>query len=79
MQVKFGDKSGNRLFKNLINLLEKALRIINFKNFNENANPLFKENQIYKISDFIATKMHCLSENHSKRKIFLYLMTCLLY
>ena len=29
---------------------------MNFKNFNENANPLFKENQILKISDFIDYK-----------------------
>ena len=70
MQVKFGDKSGNRLFKNLINLQEKALRIINFKNFNENANPLFKENQIYKISDFIATKMHVCPKITQKGKSF---------
>ena len=52
----WGQEQNSRFFKNLIKLQEKALRIINFKNFNENANPLFKENQILKISDFIAYK-----------------------
>ena len=52
----WGQDQNSRLFKNLIQLKEKALRIINFKNFNEYANPFFKENQILKISDFIAYK-----------------------
>ena len=52
----WGQDQNSRLFKNLIQLKEKALRIINFKNFNEDANPFFKENQILKISDFIAYK-----------------------
>ena len=52
----WGQEQNSRLFKNLIKLEEKALRIINFKNFNESANPLFKVNQILKISDFIAYK-----------------------
>ena len=49
-------RTNNRLPKNLIKLLEKALQIINFKNFNENVNPLFKENQILQVSNFIAYK-----------------------
>ena len=52
----WGQDQNSRLFKNLIQLKEKALRIINFKNFNEDANPFFKENQILKISDFMAYK-----------------------
>ena len=47
----WGQEQNSRLFKKLIKLQEKALRIINFRNSNENANPLFKENQILKISD----------------------------
>ena len=46
----------SRLFINLIKLQERVLKIIDFKNFDENANPLLKENQILKISDFIAYK-----------------------
>ena len=52
----WGQDQNSRLFKNLIQLKEKALRIINFKNFNEDANQFFKENQILKISDFMAYK-----------------------
>ena len=33
--------------------MRKSTESINFKDFNENANPLFNENQILKISDFI--------------------------
>ena len=52
----WGQEQNSRLFKNLIKLQRKALRTLNFKNFNENSNPLFKENQILKMSDFIAYK-----------------------
>ena len=55
MHVKFGDKNKTADLK-LIKLQEKTRRIINFKNFNKNANPHFKENQIRKISDFVAYK-----------------------
>ena len=40
----WGQEQNSRLFKNLTKLQEKALRIIHFKKFNENPNPLFKEN-----------------------------------
>ena len=59
----------NRLPKNLIKLLEKALQIINFKNFNENVNPLFKENQILKVSNFIAYKNALSVRNYSNLKL----------
>ena len=52
MDVNFGGNKNSSFFENLIKLLEKALRITNFKNFNENGNPLFKENHILKIFDF---------------------------
>ena len=67
-------RTNNRLPKNLIKLLEKALQIINFKNFNENVNPLFKENQILKVSNFIAYKKCIVCQKLLKRK-----MTRLLY
>ena len=51
-----GQEKNSRFSKNFIKVQEKVLRITNFKNFNENANPLFKENQILKISDFIDYK-----------------------
>ena len=72
----WGQEQNSRLFKNLIKLQEKALRIINFKNVNENENPLFKENQILKISDFIAYKS-VLFVKKSLKKENLYLMTSL--
>ena len=52
----------------MIKLQEKALRIINFKNFNENANPFFKKNQILKISDFIAYKNALLVRKSLKKE-----------
>ena len=73
-------RTNNRLSKNLIKLQEKALQIINFKNFNENVNPLFKENQILQVSNFIAYK-NALSVGKllKKKNLFFFLMTCLLY
>ena len=65
-------RTNNRLPKNLIKLLEKALQIINFKNFNENVNPLFKENQILKVSNFIAYKNELSVRNYSKEKSLLF-------
>ena len=65
-------RTNNRLPKNLIKLQEKALQIINFKNFNENVNPLFKENQILKVSNFIAYKNELSVRNYSKEKSFLF-------
>ena len=62
-------RTNNRLPKNLIKLLEKALQIINFKNFNENVNPLFKENQILKVSNFIAYKNALSVRNYSNLKL----------
>ena len=61
-------RTNNRLPKNLIKLLEKALQIINFKNFNENVNPLFKENQILQVSNFIAYKNELSVRNYSNEK-----------
>ena len=73
MQVKFGDKNKTADFlKILIKLKEKGLRIINFKNFNENANPLFKENKFLKISSFIAYK-NALFVRKLHKKEYLYL------
>ena len=66
----WGQEQNSRLFKNLIKLREKALTIINFKNFSENANTLFKENQILKISDFIAYKNAFKKEIPQKGKSF---------
>ena len=78
MHVKFGDKNKTADF---LRLQEKALRIINFKNFSENENPLFKENQILKISDLFHSLQKCIvyQEITLKGKFFHYLMTCLLY
>ena len=77
----WGQEQNSRLFQNLIRLQEKALRIINFKNFSENENPLFKENQILKISDLFHSLQKCIvyQEITLKGKSFHYLMTCLLY
>ena len=61
-------RTNNRLPKSLIKLLEKALQIINFKNFNENVNPLFKENQILKVSNFIAYKKCIVCQKLLKSK-----------
>ena len=49
-------------------LLEEAHRIMNCKNFNENL--FFKENQILKISDFIAYKNAFKKEIPQKEKSF---------
>ena len=38
----WGQEQNSRLLKNLIKLHEKALRIINLKDFNKNANPKCK-------------------------------------
>ena len=64
-------RTNNRLSKNLIKLQEKALQIINFKNFNENINLLFKENQVLKVSNFIAYK-NALSVRKLLRKKYVY-------
>ena len=54
MHVKFGDKNKTADLLKIMKLQEKALKTINVKNFDENANSLFKENQILNICDFIA-------------------------
>ena len=81
MHVKFRDKNKTvDLFKNLIKLHEKRLRILNFKNVNKNVNPLFKENQIFKIADFIAYKNAFFCQEILKKEnlsLFNYMFTLL--
>ena len=64
----WGQEQKNTLFEKLIKLQEKALRTINFKNFDENANILFKDNKILKISDFISYKNTLLVRNSINRE-----------
>ena len=57
MLVKSEDKTKtNHLFKKLLLLQEKAIRIINFQPQTSSSNNLFKENRILKISDYINYK-----------------------
>ena len=64
----WGQEQNNTLFEKLIKLQEKALRTINFKNFDENANILFKDNKILKISDFISYKNTLFVRNSINRE-----------
>ena len=66
----WGQEQNSRLFKNLIKLQEKALIIINFKNFKENTNPLFKEDQVPKIFDFIVYKNALFVRKSLKKENF---------
>ena len=64
----WGQDQNNTLFRNLIKLQEKALKIINFKRFDEDANILFKDNKILKISDFITYKNLLFVRNSLKKE-----------
>ena len=64
----WGQEQNNALFEKLIKLQEKALRIINFENFDENANILFKDNKILKISNFISYKNTLFVRNSINRE-----------
>ena len=48
-----GKNRTNQLFKKLLCLQEKAVKLINFQRQTLPSNNLFKENKILKISDFI--------------------------
>ena len=57
MHVKYGDKTKkNCYFKKLLHLLEKALRIIDFKPQTLPSDCIFTENKILRISDFVNRK-----------------------
>ena len=63
----WGQNQINQLFKRLLLLQEKAIRIINFQPQTSSSNNLFKENRILKISDYINYK-HALFVRNSLRK-----------
>ena len=63
----WGQNQTNQLFKRLLLLQEKAIRIINFQPHKSSSNNLFKENRILKISDYINYK-HALFVRNSLRK-----------
>ena len=63
----WGQNQTNNLFKKLLLLQEKAIRIINFQPQTSSSNNLFKENRILKISDYINCK-HTLFVRNSLRK-----------
>ena len=68
MLAKSGDKSqANQLFKRLLLLQEKAIRIINFQPQTSPFNNLFRENRILKISNYVNYK-HALFFRSSLRK-----------
>ena len=68
MLAKSGDKSqANQLFKRLLLLQEKAIRIINFQSQTSPFNNLFRGNRILKISNYVNYK-HALFFRNSLRK-----------
>ena len=52
----WGQNQNNVFFRKISELQKKSLRLINFKCYNAPTDPLFKDNKILKISDFIAYK-----------------------
>ena len=62
-----GQNQTNQLFKKLLFLQEKALKLINFQPQTSFSNKLFKESKILKISDFINYK-YALFVRNSLRK-----------
>ena len=63
----WGQNQTNYLFKKLLLLQEKAIRIINFQPQTSSSNNLLKKNRILKISDYINYK-HTLFIRNSLRK-----------
>ena len=55
----WGQKSNSTHVKQVSALQDKALRIINFKPFRSSRNPIYKENKILKLEDFVKTQ-NCL-------------------
>ena len=55
----WGQKSNSTHVKQVSSLQDKALRIINFKPFRSSRNPIYKENKILKLEDFVKTQ-NCL-------------------
>ena len=62
-----GTKPNHQLFKRLLLLQEKPIRIIDFQPQTSSSNNLFKENRILKISDYI-NYTHALFVGNSLRK-----------
>ena len=71
MLAKSGDKSqANQLFKRLLLLQEKAIRIINFQPQTSPFNNLFRENRILKISNYVNYKHTLFFRNSLRKKNF---------
>ena len=52
----WGQNQNNILFRKISELQKKSLRLINFKCYDAPTDPLFKDNKILKLSDFITYK-----------------------
>ena len=64
----WGQNQTNHLFKKVLLLQEKAIRIINFQPQTSASNNLFKENRILKISDYINYKHPLFVRNFLRKK-----------
>ena len=56
----------NKKLNNISKLQDRALRIINFKNYNDDPSPLYKSNRILKIKDYITLQNTLLVYDHLK-------------
>ena len=78
MLAKSGDKSqANQLFKRLLLLQVKAIRIINFQPQTSPFNNLFRENRILKISNYVNYKHALFFRSSLRKKTYRFSITCL--
>ena len=76
----WGQNQNNLQFKKLTKLQNKALKVINFQSSDSPTGPLYQENKVLKISDFINYKNALFIRNTLKREnpqVFLEMFTTL--